>query len=255
MAGPKTRDTLEGKTVQELQSLAVEAANAPPALPRRGLSRAARLHLVDQLSRWGGSGLAMVAGVAIFLMIVVARETPVRSALWAAILFAALYLCRRYRKEFRRGDRIASRPFRWRAYYTSTIAVVSAAFGAGAFLLVPKGLTGFGAMETMSLMLLTTGVAAALHAAHRPTAMAAALPALAAIAGASFTRIGPGPFSFFILLAGAACVVILALMASETARRAASRFPRTSFIRREVEKSVAGGATARVLTGARAAAT
>lgn len=244
--------SLEGKTVQELQSLAAEAAlnRAAPA-PREDLSRGARLHLIDQLSRWGGSGLALFAGAAIFIALVVARNLPLRSAVWAALLFGALYLCRRYRKEFRRGDRIASHPFRWRAYYASSLAVVSAAFGAGAFLLVPDSNAPVAAMQTLALMLVAAIGAAAFHVAHRPSAAAAGLPAFIAIAGAAAATLGPAPFTMVLLFAGAAGAGFVALASAEARKRAAARFPRTTLIRREVERPAAA---TRVAAGERAVA-
>jgi hypothetical protein len=224
---------LEGRTVQELQSLAAAAAQSTVTVPRRPISRAARLHLIDQLSRWGGSGLALFAGVSIFIAIVVARPLPMRAAVWAALVFGALYLCRRYRKEFRRGDPIASRPFRWRSYYTSTLTVVSAAFGAGAFLLLPEGAGEAAAVETLGLMLLATIGAAAFHAAHRASAAAAALPSLLAICGAGAMTFGPSVLTAALLAAAAATGVGVALAAAYVEKRADARFPRTSFVRRE----------------------
>jgi hypothetical protein len=224
---------LEGRTVQELQSLAAAAAQTTGAAPRKPISRAARLHLIDQLSRWGGSGLALFAGVSIFIAIVVARPLPMRAAVWAALVFGALYLCRRYRKEFRRGDPIASRPFRWRSYYTATLSVVSGAFGAGAFLLLPQGASETAAVETLGLMLLATAGAAAFHAAHRASAAAAALPSLLAISGAGAMTFGPSALTGALLTAAAAAGVGVALAAAFVEKRAAARFPRTSFQRRE----------------------
>lgn len=230
-----TADTpLEAKTVQELQTLAADAAFRRERLPPpKGLSRAARLHLIDQLSRWGGSGLALLAGAAIFIALVVARDLPLRTSIWASMIFAALYLCRRYRKGYRRGDRIASHPFRWRAYYTSALAVVSAAFGAGAFLLLPKSLAPLAAGETLGLIAGSAAVAAAFHAAHRPSAAAAGLPAFAAALGGSAATFGAGAFTMIILGAGVVCAVVVAAISAEAARRAARRFPRTSIVRRE----------------------
>lgn len=230
----------EGKTVQELQSLAAEAAlsHAGPA-PQTRLSRGARLHLIDQLSRWGGSGLALFAGSAIFIALVIARDLPLRSAVWSALIFSTLYLGRRYRKEFRRGDRIASHPFRWRAYYASTLVVASAAFGAGAFLLIPDSVAPSAAMETLALMLVAAIGAAAFHAAHGPSAAAAGLPALAAIAGAALATFGLDLFTMSVLFAGAAGAGFVALASAEIRKRAAARFPRTTLVRREIERPAA----------------
>lgn len=231
------------------------AAGAATPLPaRRGLSRAARLHLIDQLSRWGGSGLALIAGAAIFLTVVVARDTPLRAAVWATMLFAALYLCRRYRKEFRRGDRIASRPFRWRAYYVSAIAVVSAAFGAGAFLLLGGLASPLTAAETLSLMMAASIAASVMHVSHRPAALAAGTPAIVAVVGAAFVRMGVTPFSFVLLAVGAAGIAALLTLSAETAKRASARFPRTTFLRREVARPAATASAAAAPATDRAAA-
>jgi hypothetical protein len=234
----QTRSTaapLEGMTVQELQSIAAEAAIARKNAPRPGLSRAARLNLIDQLSRWGGSGLALFAGVSIFIMIVIARDIPLRSTIWASMIFASLYLCRGYRKGFRRGDHIASHPFRWRAYYTATLAVVSAAFGAGAFLILPESTPPGAVMQTLALMLVAATGAAAFHLTHRPSAAAAGLPAFTAIAGAAAAGFGFSAFTLGVLASGLAAAAFVALASAEAQRRAASRFPRTTFIRREID--------------------
>lgn len=229
---------LTGKTVQELQSIAAEAARNAGTQPRRtGLSRAARLHLIDQLSRWGGSGLALLAGVSIFIALVPARDIPVRTAVWASLIFASLYLCRRYRKEFRRGEAIASHPFRWRAYYASTLAVVSAAFGSGAFLLLPETVSAAAAMQTLALMAVAAAGASAFHAAHRASAAAAGLPAFTATAGASIASFGFSPFSIAILAAGAAVAAFVAVASLQAEMRAALRFPRTTIARREIERA------------------
>lgn len=230
---------LNGKTVQELQAIAAKAALAS-GMGSRGkprLSRAARLHLIDQLSRWGGSGLALLAGASIFIMLVPARDMPIRAAVWASIIFASLYLCRRYRKEFRRGDKIASHPFRWRAYYVSTLAVVSAAFGAGAFLLLPDSVAPVAALQTLALMTAAIVGAAAFHAAHRASAAAASLPAFVATAGAAAATFGASLFTFAILAAGGAGAVFVAVASIAAERRAALRFPRTTKARREIERT------------------
>lgn len=230
------KDTpLEAKTVQELQSLAANAARPAPA-PRQALSRAARLHLIDQLSRWGGSGLALLAGAAIFIAMVVARDVPARAAVWAAMLFAALYLCRRYRREFRRGDKIAARPFRWRAYYTSTLAVVSAAFGAGALILIPVGADGVFAAEIMLLMTAATIGAAALHVSHTPSAAAAGLPAFALMSGAALRGDWGSTLAFVSIGAGFMALAGVLFASQRVLAAAQARFPRTNFVRREIRE-------------------
>ncbi|OFW99551.1 MAG: hypothetical protein A3E78_00130 [Alphaproteobacteria bacterium RIFCSPHIGHO2_12_FULL_63_12] len=228
---------LNGKTVQELQAIAATASMAPPPRGKVALSRSARLHLIDQLSRWGGSGLALLAGASIFIAMVPARDMPIRASVWAVMIFASLYLCRRYRKEFRRGDKIASRPFRWRAYYVSTLAVVSAAFGAGAFLLLPDSVPPVAAMQTLALMTAAIVGAAAFHAAHRMSAVAAGLPAFVATAGAAAATFGASLFTFAVLAAGAAGAAFVIAVSIESEKRAAARFPRTAHARREIERA------------------
>lgn len=238
MQTPKTSFAdLDSKTVQELQALAASAARpANGTKAGRKLSRAARLHLIDQLSRWGGSGLALFAGAAIFIALVIARDIPVRTAIFASLIFASLYLCRRYRKEFRRGDHISSHPFRWRAYYTSTLTVVSAAFGAGAFLLLPDSVGATGAYQILALMVVATLGAAAFHSTHLPSAAAAGLPAFAAVISASIATFGMSLFSILMIVAGAAGASFVALASFEAEKRAVHRFPRTTLARREIER-------------------
>ena len=80
-----TSASLEAKTVRELQELAQQA----PVQRRKrhaGLSRAARLHLIDILSRWSGPGLALTAGVAVYMAVVAGRAFPARAA--SAVNFA-----------------------------------------------------------------------------------------------------------------------------------------------------------------------
>ena len=222
----------ESLTVRELQALAAEAASsAAPATKAR--SRAANLHLIDLLSRWGGSGLAAFAAAAIFTAAAIARGQPLRAGVWAAMVFAALYICRRYRKEFRRGDKIAARPFRWRAYYTSTLSVVSAAFGAGALILAVPA-TGAERIEIFVVLIVGALAGAAFHSAHRLAALASLSPAAAFIAIAAM-RVGELSIASLgiiaVLLAGVAGVVIASGRIGEAADR---RFPRTSLVRREI---------------------
>lgn len=230
--------TPEPLTVHDLQALAAEAAASPVSFGPRTPSRAARLHLIDLLSRWGGSGLAILAAVAVFVSVVIARDEPLRSSIWALMVFGALYLCRRYRKEFRRGDRIASRPFRWRAYYTSTIAVASAAFGAGAFILA---LPAPSVIRLDIIALLTTGALASgsFHSAHRMTAMAAALPAALFISAAVLGSAAGAPVQAFVIAILTAGLAGLWVASSRIASSVDRKFPRTGLVRREMAPSSA----------------
>lgn len=226
----------DAPTVRDLQAMAAEAAREPIVEARKARSRAANLHLIDLLSRWGGSGLAAVAAGAIFIAATIARGQPLRAAVWAAMVFAALYLCRRYRKEFRHGDKIASRPFRWRAYYTATLSVVSAAFGAGAFILaVPAA--GPERLEIFAVLIIATLAAAALHAAYRVTALAAALPACAFIAAAAVRAEGASVISIAAIVLLAAGVGGVWIASGRIGANADRRFPRTGLVRREIDRA------------------
>lgn len=242
----------EALTVHDLQAMAADAASAGP-VSRARRSRAANLHLIDLVSRWGGSGLAIFAAASIFVAATIARGQPLRAGVFAAMVFAALYLCRRYRKEFRRGDKIASRPFRWRAYYASTLSVVSTAFGAGAFILAVPA-TDAERLEIFAALIIGTLAASALHAAHRATALAAALPASLFIAAAAVRADGLSAFSIAVIAIvalGAAGVVI----ASERIGAAADRrYPRTGLVRREMERPAEAPGDAAMLPKAAAKA-
>lgn len=228
-------------SVRDLQAMAAEAAVAP-VFTRKPRSRAAQLHLIDLLSRWGGSGLAAFGAATILIAVTIARGQPLRAGVWAAILFAALYLCRRIRKEFRRGDKIASRPFRWRAYYTSSLSVVSAAFGAGAFLLAVPA-SGAEQIEIFAVLIIGVLAAAALHCAYRMTGLAALLPGSMFIAIAAIRADGFSLMSLLaigLLAAGVAAVWIASARIGDAADR---RFPRTSLVRREIERAIVAPVT------------
>ena len=68
--------SLQEKNVRELQQMAREAPGNGRREPRKSLSRAARLHLIDMLSRQSATGLALVAGVSIFLAVTAGRDYP-----------------------------------------------------------------------------------------------------------------------------------------------------------------------------------
>lgn len=242
----------EALTVQDLQAMAAEAARATSATRKRR-SRAANLHLIDLVSRWGGSGLAVFAAAAIFIAATIARGEPLRAGVWAAMVFAALYLCRRYRKEFRRGDKIASRPFRWRAYYASTLSVVSAAFGAGAFLLAVPA-TGAERIEIFAVLIIGTLAASALHAAHRSTGLAAAAPASLFIAAAAIRAEGLSMVSMAVIALVALGTVGVLIASGRIGAAADRRFPRTGLVRREIERPAEIPAAAPMLPKAAAKA-
>ena len=224
-----------GPSVRELQELARQAAR-PRRRSKPGISRAARLHLIDILSRWGGSGVALVAGVAIFVAISSGRAYPFRAAIWGLMVLVALYVCEKLRKQFRAGESLTARPFRWRANYTSSLSVLSAVFGAGALLILPSGAPTELCFQNLSLLLAASLSLGLAHSAHGRSTAASALPAAVFIffgawraAGMAAAVAGVGGA---ILTGGAS----LYLFNRYLKQRAAARFPRTGFIRRENER-------------------
>ncbi|MEL7487641.1 MAG: hypothetical protein AAGJ87_10565 [Pseudomonadota bacterium] len=235
------------ETVHDLQKRAELAARSPQRRPKR-LSRAARLHLIDTLSRTGGAGLALFAGAAIFIAVSNGRDFPLRAGVWLILMMATLYVCRRLRRDFRAGEKIASKPFRWRAWYTSALCVLSAAFGAGALISAPVGAGGDVVWRTSIITLVAATGAGAAHLAHGRSLAAMFAPAtvfaLAAIARDA------GLISAAIV---ATCALIAAgglLFASRRMQStAAARFPRTGFSRREKSELEAAAASANSAPG------
>ncbi|MGE0408622.1 MAG: hypothetical protein AB7P23_05080 [Amphiplicatus sp.] len=222
----------ERPTVHELQALAREAGK-----PRRrrnpAPSRAARLHLIDVLSRWGGSGLALIAGVSVFILASAGGAYPFRAAAWGGMVLAALYVCRRLRRDFRAGEHVAAHPFRWRANYTSALSALSAAFGAGALILAPRGAPVDYIYEILALMLIAALGAGLLHAAHGRSAVAASLPASLFILGGALQAGGWGPAALSVGGAAAIGGAALYLFHRLTRQEAVRRFPRTGLMRRD----------------------
>ncbi|MEX0645091.1 MAG: hypothetical protein WD076_07260 [Parvularculaceae bacterium] len=246
-------DAAARPTVHELQALAREATK--PRRRRKGpLSRAARLHLIDILSRWGGAGLALIAGVSIFIAVSAGRAFPFRAAAWTLMVLAALYVCRRLRMEFRAGAKSAARPFRWQANYTSALSVVSAAFGAGALIIAPKGAPTDFIYQALALMLIAALGAGLLHAAHGRSAVAASAPATAFIFAGAWATGGAGLAFLGVGGAAATGAAALYLFRRLLQQRAALRFPRTSFQRREVDAGAKRGAGASLPSAAKASA-
>lgn len=217
-------------SVRDLQQLAQGADLRPRR--KRPLSRAARLQLIDILSRWSGSGLALIAGVAIFVAISAGRAYPFRAAVWTLMVLAALYVCRRLAQEFRSGARSASRPFRWRADYTAALSVLGAAFGAGAVIVLPRGAPAELAFQSIALLAAASLGAGAIHSAHGRSAIAASLPAALFIFLGAWTQ--GGLALAFWGVGGAATTGALALVLFHRylRGRAASQFPRTGYARR-----------------------
>lgn len=218
--------------VHELQEIAQNAALSPRRRRDRP-SRAARLQLIDILSRWGGSGLALIAGISVFVAISVGRAYPFRALVWTALVLAALFVARRLLKAFRSGERSSARPFRWRANYTSALSVLSAAFGAGALILLPEGAPTGLAFQTLALLIAASLGAGVVHAAHGRTAATACAPASVFIFWGAWQAGGPEMALWGVgsaIMTGAASLFFFHRFLR---LRAVRRFPRTTFVRRE----------------------
>ncbi len=225
--------SLQEKNVRELQQLAREAPDARHRDRRRPLSRAARLHLIDMLSRQSATGLALVAGVSIYLAVTVGRGYPARAAAWAAMSLCALWVCRHLRNQFRSGNAITSRPFRWRASYTSCLSVLGVILASGPILLAPAGAPQPMVLQITVLTLLAASGAAMLHTAHMASAAAFAAP------GAIFTvlagvRSGDAALFAAGLAAALVCTTSVYAVSHFVRAKAARQHPRTTFVRREI---------------------
>jgi hypothetical protein len=189
--------------------------------------------------------LALFAGVTIFVAVSAGRAYPLASGAWTVMVLASLYACRRLRKQFRAGERSASRPFRWRANYTASLCVLSAAFGAGSLIAIPIGAPAQFAYESFALMLAAALGAGLLHAGHATSGLAAFLPTTGFVligvfrtGGADLALAG---FAFAAAVAAAALFLLWRFLGD----RARRRFPRTGFVRQEVDLAdpdEAGGA-------------
>lgn len=227
LVGPSS--DLAGRSVRELQAIAVETRLTKPASTR--LSRAAQLDLIDALSRWGASGIAAMAGTAVVIAATYGRMVSMRAAVWAVLVFGALYLCRRFRRDFRAGEPIAASPFRWRAYYTSSMAILSAAYGAGGFLLFPDGTLPRTVVELSSVIALSLVVAGFLHTAHRQTAIAAMAPGFVFLSLGLIQQFGLGVFPLTIVAVGLITFSGVWLVSGQLVARASARLPRTGLAR------------------------
>ena len=177
-------------------------------------------------------GLAAIGGVTVYLAVAVGRSLPLRAAIWASVVFGALYLSRRLRGDYRSGAATTSRPFRWRANYTSSLAVLGAAFGAGAYLLTPAA--GGGDFLVIYLLLLSGVIfAAGAHSAHAFSAAAVAGPAIAFVIAGAYRGFGVSP-ALSALIALAACGLFgVYVVARGAAVAASAQFPRSTYMRRD----------------------
>lgn len=191
------------------------------------------LELIDILSRWSATGLALIAGLGVYLAVSAGRAYPARAAAWAGLMLVALWACRRLRNQFRSGGAIAARPFHWRASYTSGLSVLGVIFASAPILLTPSGAPGEMYLQVAAIALFGAFAAAMMHSAHFAAAAALAAPA-AILPSLSALRMG----DMAMLTAFAAISVMgfaVAYGLSKTiAASAARRNPRTSFLRREI---------------------
>lgn len=229
-----TSASLHDKNVRELQELAREAPLRPKKRRAAPLSRGARLHLIDLLSRWSAPGLAIVAGASVYLAIAAGREYPARALAWAAMLLASLWVCRRLRAEFRAGAGLSAHPFRWRASYTSSASVLGVAFACAPILLAPAEAAAAIQLQIIALMLLVSFAAALMHAAHFYTAAAFAVPSavFAVLAGA---RAGEPSLIFGALATALLGFAGLSFANQYLEKSASRRHPRTTFMRSRAE--------------------
>ncbi len=231
-----TSASLQGKTARELQQeLAREAQTPRRPRQRAALSRAARLHLIDVLSRWSGPGLALIAGVSIYLAVAAGRAFPARAAAWALLMLVALWICRRLRSQFRSGRRLTSRPFRWRASFTASLAVLGVILASAPILLAPAAAPAGFTVQILALSVIACFVTASLLAAHLPSAAALALPG-AAFALLTGLRAGDPGLMTAGLAASLLCFCGLFLANRVLEKAAAQRYPRMSLLRREIER-------------------
>lgn len=221
---------------RELQSL-VEDASQEMSPKRKGqrVSRAALLHLIDGLSRRGASGLATIAGASIYLAVSVGQTLPLRAAVWTLMVMAAIWFTRRLQSQYRAGVTASSRPFRWRAMYTSSLSVLGVAFSSAIVLLAPGDVVGNTFLSLSALILLSAFIAAMMHSAHLPAALGLVVPSIAFVSVKALS--GPSPFYLFGAL-GIGIFIVATCVFLNQAQVAAARksHPWTRFYRREVDR-------------------
>jgi len=227
--------TANGKTIKELQAMAQDAPG--PASPRRKPpSRAALLEAVDLLSRWSAAGLAIIAGVGVYLAITVGRVYPARAAAWALMLLAALYVCRQLQLHFRAGDEISAHPFRWRASFTSCLCVLGVAFASAPILLSPIDAPASLAAQSAALTLGGAFVAAIFFSAHLNSAIAICAPAAVFPLLAAW-RNGDASAALYAAFAVATGCALIGIVRYAVSKRLSARHPRTTLLRADSRRA------------------
>ncbi len=224
-----------GKTIKELQQLA-QAAPAHARSRKKQPSRAAMLEAIDLLSRWSGAGLAVIAGIGVYLSITVGRAYPARAAAWALMLLAALYVCRRLQLKFRAGAEIAAHPFRWRASFASCLCVLGVAFASAPILLTPVDAAPILAAQAAALTLGGAFCAAIFFSAHLNSAAAVCLPGAAFPLLAAW-RSGDAAAALYASFAAATGVALILVVRYAVANRLALRHPRTTLLRSDAMRA------------------
>ena len=224
--------SLDEKSVRELQSIA-QASTGRRRKPRKSLSRAGQLHLIDDLSRKAGAGLGLLSGVAAFIAVTNSSASPLRATVWMILIFAALYVCTKLRRAYRQGDEIAARPLRWRANYTSALCVLSTAIGAGAILLAPNGVSTELAVQIIPPILGVLVAAGFFHVSHGPSALAVTLPGLLLATPAAFRAFGVGPLTLSTAIISAAGLAGIIYVSQRITAGAFEKFPRGERVKLE----------------------
>ena len=228
-------DTLKNKSVRELQAIAQRAPIRRRERRRSAPSRAARLQLIDILSRRSIFGLALLGGSSIYMAIVAGRLFPSRAAAWTAMAFAALYVCRRLQSQYRSGNAITSRPFRWRASFTACLSVLGVIFGAAPILLTPTTAPTALALQIAAVTYICGVGASFLFIAHMPTALSVFMP-VAIFAALVAMRAGELTVAAGVGVTGAFLFSAVYIANSSAVAAACKQRPRTAWQRREAIK-------------------
>lgn len=218
---------------RDLQEL-VRLSDLHPKRRRQAMSRAGRLSQIDRLSRWSATGLAVIAGASIYAAVVAGQLTPFRSAVWILLVLAGVWTCRKYQANYRTGDVICARPFRWRANYTACLSVLGVAFGCGAVLLVDDSTSSFFVLQIIAMTLAGSTISGIAHAAHPPSVISIVLPPVI-FCFAAAAKGGLTGYMLYGVIAGVVfCIATTAFAAAAMDFEARRRHPRTTFLRGEV---------------------
>lgn len=185
-------------------------------------SRAAMLSLISRLAR---HSVPMLSLVAISIAVIAGFYTISTSALtlplvgrlfyWLVLAAGALFFTAHRLRLFRQGLAYNGRPFTWRAHYTCTMAVLSTALGAAAFLLTPMSLSPIAVLMICGVLVLLSLALGLGHLSHLVTSLAACLPCLSLALTAPLAHISAMPQHIqegaLALFAGTAALLLLAI--------------------------------------------